>query len=105
MVLGISLWCVARAIDPAGGVEMLASMAIFSVAWVAGFLIPGAPGGIGIRDGIVAVGLGLYIGDGSALSVAVGHRAIATLGDVVIFTIGLILRRKIGSSQESSVTH
>ena len=100
-VLGVSLWCVVGAVHPAGGIGVLASMAIFTAAWVAGFLMPGSPGGIGIRDGIVALGLGLFIGEGAALGVAVAHRAIATLGDVVIFGTGLALRRRTGDSHRA----
>lgn len=100
-VLGLSLWCVVGAIHPTGGAGPLASMAIFTAAWVVGFLMPGSPGGIGIRDGIVALGLGLFMGEGAALGVAVAHRAVATLGDVVIFGTGLTLRRRTGDSHEA----
>lgn len=92
-VLGLSLWCAGRALSPDGEAGALAATAIFSVAWVAGFLTPGAPGGLGVRDGLLALGLGLFIGEGEALAVAVAHRALSTLGDVTIFCLGLALRR------------
>jgi len=104
-VLGFSLWCVVEAVHPAGGVGPMALTAIFTVAWVAGFLMPGAPGGIGIRDGILALGLGLFMGEGAALGVAVAHRAIATLGDVMTFGVGLTLRRRTDVSGKATVLH
>ncbi len=102
LVLGISLWCVARAIDPAGSTNMWQCMAIFTTAWVTGFLMPGAPGGIGIRDGIIALGLGLFIGQGAGLSAAIAHRAISVLGDVSVFGLGLALRRNQNSRAQKS---
>ncbi len=93
LMLGVSLWCVALAIYPEGGASMWQCMAIFTTAWVAGFLMPGAPGGIGIRDGIIALGLGLFIDQGAGLGAAIAHRAISVLGDVSVFGLGLTLRR------------
>ena len=94
LILGVSLWCVARAVYPEGSAGMWQCTAIFTTAWVTGFLMPGAPGGIGIRDGIIALGLGLFIGQGAGLSVAIAHRAISVLGDIAVFGLGLALRRK-----------
>ena len=100
-VLGLSLWSVVWAVHPTGGAEPLALLAIFTAAWVVGFLMPGTPGGIGIRDGIVALGLSLFMADGAALGVAVAHRAVATLGDVAIFGTGLTLRRRTDGSPKA----
>lgn len=93
ILLGISLWCVALAVHPDGTAGLIQCTIIFITAWVAGFLMPGAPGGVGVRDGIIALGLELFIGPGAGLSVAVAHRAISVLGDIATFGIGLMLRR------------
>lgn len=91
-LMGISLWCVIGAVQPASKVDLMTLTAIFSVAWTLGFVMPGAPGGIGIRDGIVALGLGLFMGEGSALAIALAHRLLTGLGDGIIFLCGLALR-------------
>ena len=93
VVLGMSLWCVAVAIAP-DPVPIVHCIAIFTTAWILGFLTPGAPGGVGIRDGIIALGLELFIGQGAGLGVAVAHRLISVVGDVATFGIGLVLRRR-----------
>jgi hypothetical protein len=93
VVLGVSLWFVAVAISP-DEIPILHCTAIFTTAWVVGFLMPGAPGGVGIRDGIIALGLELYIGQGAGLGVAVAHRSLSVLGDVVTFGIGSLLRNR-----------
>lgn len=93
LVLGLSLWCVAQAVHPGGAAGIWQCLAIFTTAWVAGFLMPGAPGGIGIRDGIIVLGLGLFIDQGVGLGAAIAHRAISVLGDICLFGLGLTLRR------------
>ncbi len=102
-VLGISLWCVTVAVNPGNAVDPKALIAVFTVAWVVGFLLPGAPGGIGIRDGIIALGLALFVGEGAALAIAVTHRAVATLGDALVFGIGIHLRRSTRKPCQTSV--
>ncbi|TFL18092.1 lysylphosphatidylglycerol synthase domain-containing protein [Jannaschia formosa] len=92
VLMGLSVWCLARLFPAAAGVDLLTATAVFSVAWTAGFVMPGAPGGIGIRDGIVALGLGLFMGEGAALAVAVAHRLVSGIGDGVTFAAGLGLR-------------
>lgn len=91
--LGLSLWCVIYAVDPSSIVPIVYCTTIFTTAWIAGFLMPGAPGGIGIRDGIIALGLELFIGQGAGLLVAFLHRILAVFGDVFTFGLGLILRK------------
>lgn len=92
-ILGVSLWAVTLAVAPTTAPGLLASTLIFAVAWVAGFLMPGAPGGIGVRDSILVLGLAASVGDGSGLTIALLHRAVSVLGDVVVFGFGIMMRR------------
>ncbi len=100
--LGLSLWCVIYAVNPGSTVSIVYCTAIFTTAWIAGFLMPGAPGGIGIRDGIIALGLELFIGQGTGLLVAFLHRILAIVGDVITFCLGLVLRRRAFLSRQRS---
>ena len=84
---------VAHAIVPGAEIDLALSCMIFVVAWIAGFVVPGAPGGVGIRDGILAVGLGLFIGQGAGLTVALLHRGVSVAGDVIVFLTAVALRR------------
>jgi uncharacterized membrane protein YbhN (UPF0104 family) len=78
------------------------AIAIFSVAWVAGFLMPGAPGGVGVREGIIAIGLELFIAPGAALAVALLHRALSVLGDALTFALGVWMRHRRAARQSLS---
>ena len=60
---------------------------IFSMAWFAGFIIPGAPGGIGVREAIIILFLTPIIGEAESIVAAVGLRFVTLLGDVWFYTI------------------
>ena len=64
----------------------------FAVAWVAGFLTPGAPAGLGVREAILLHVLGPIYGIGIAVGLAISLRAITTLADVLTFTAALIAK-------------
>ncbi|MDA8584995.1 lysylphosphatidylglycerol synthase domain-containing protein [Rhodobacteraceae bacterium] len=91
-VLGVSLWFITLVVAPQSPIGVGHCIAIFSTAWVAGFLMPGAPGGVGVRDGIIAIGLELFVAPGAALGAALLHRGLSILGDLATFCIGLLLR-------------
>jgi len=65
----------------------------FGLAFVAGFLAPGIPAGLGVREAVLVAGLSLEMGAGSALAVATAHRIINIVGDGVVFGIALYARR------------
>jgi hypothetical protein len=95
-ILGVSLWAAALAIAPDLAPHLVTCTLIFAIAWAAGFVVPGAPGGIGVRDSIIVLGLAATMGEGSGLAVALLHRAISVLGDLSTFAIGWNMRRAIG---------
>ena len=55
---------------------------IFSIAWIAGFIIPGAPGGIGVREAVIIFFITPIIGEAQSIAVAIALRFITLLGDV-----------------------
>lgn len=59
--------------------------ASYVAAWVAGFVVPGAPGGLGVRESVLVLFAGSANGDmaAPALGLAVGMRLASTLGDLI----------------------
>jgi glycosyltransferase 2 family protein len=57
----------------------------YTAAWFIGYITPGAPGGLGVREAALVVLLGPSLGDATALSVAAGLRCLTILGDLVLF--------------------
>jgi len=60
---------------------------------VAGYIIPGAPGGLGVREAILVAALGPVYGEGTAVALAIIYRVCSITADGLAFLIGLILRR------------
>jgi glycosyltransferase 2 family protein len=94
LILGLSLALVMQAIASESKVGITLPMSVFIAAWTIGFLTPGSPGGIGVREGLIVLGLGAAIGEGPALAIALVHRALAIVGDVTAFLLGLAIRMR-----------
>lgn len=92
VLLGGSLHLAAGISAPHGAPPLLLCVVVFAVAWIAGLITPGAPGGIGVRESIITLGLGTVIGAPAALTAALLHRAVSVAGDVIAFAIGCVMR-------------
>jgi hypothetical protein len=73
-----------------GGGPYFAIAGVFALAWVAGFITPGAPAGLGVRDAILMTGLTPIFGPGNALGVTVVMRLVTSVGDALAFAVGLL---------------
>ena len=56
---------------------------IFSIAWLAGFVIPGAPGGIGVREVVLIFFMTPIIGEAESVMVAITLRLVTLFGDLL----------------------
>lgn len=72
---------------PASQMGLFLGTYLFS--WIIGFLTPGAPGGIGIREAVMVLMCGSFLSTDTIMLYAVTMRIVSTLGDVVAFLIGL----------------
>ncbi len=64
-----------------------AIIAIFAVSWLAGFITPGAPSGLGIRETILVVLLDKILLSNSGALIAILFRIVTIGGDVLFFGI------------------
>lgn len=69
--------------------NLLAVSGIFAVSWLAGFLVPGAPAGLGIREAMLITLLEPIYGAGAALSLTILFRIIGSVGDFLGFLFGM----------------
>lgn len=65
----------------------------FALSWVAGFVTPGAPAGLGVREALLVGGTAGLYGPGTALSAALASRLVTVLGDGLAFLAGAAARR------------
>jgi hypothetical protein len=67
---------------------------VFAVAWVAGYVTPGAPGGLGVREAILVAALGPVYGAGTAVALALVLRGCNFAADGLGFVVGLVIARR-----------
>jgi hypothetical protein len=60
-------------------------VSIFALAWLAGFVTPGAPAGIGVRETLLVASLGPDVQAHQALIVVASMRATTLIGDLGFF--------------------
>lgn len=61
----------------------------YMLAWVVGFVVPGAPGGIGVREAVLVLLLGPLVGKEVTLSAALIHRLVSIIGDTIEYVIAV----------------
>jgi glycosyltransferase 2 family protein len=67
--------------------------AAFLISWVVGFVVPGAPGGIGVREGSFAVLGGVFLAPDALIIAAVLMRLVTLLGEGLLFLLAVRLAR------------
>lgn len=90
VLVGIGLWLVALSLptNAVGSVGPVFFIGAFAASWVLGFLAPGAPAGLGVREALLAVWFGGVLGPADAVAVIVMLRIATTLGDLLNFAWG-----------------
>ena len=72
---------------PIGIDFILQIVAAYSAAWVIGYITPGAPGGIGVREALLIVMLGNIIDEPQAILIALLFRLITIIGDMIYYAL------------------
>ena len=93
-LLGVSVWLQARGLFGVESGSLIGFTLLFITAWVAGYVVPGAPGGLGVREGIMLALFSPVVGPGPALALGVSTRVMTTLGDGLAFLLGLMAQHR-----------
>jgi hypothetical protein len=75
--------CCVFAFDLQLSLEWPTWLAGFALAWTAGLVVPGAPGGLGVFEAVLLLRLGVALPEPSVLAVALAYRLICTLTDLL----------------------
>ena len=67
--------------------NILKIISIFTISWFVGFVIPGAPGGIGVRETAIIYFMAAAAGEGESVIIAIAIRFVTLLGDAWFFLI------------------
>ncbi len=69
---------------------------VVAICWLGGFLVLGAPGGLGVREALFLGLLGPLVGDANAILGALIFRGATILGDVLMSLLGYWIGRNSG---------
>lgn len=97
ILIGTSAWAVLACLD-AGASATLDPMrltAIYSIAFLAGFLLPGAPGGLGVREAALVALLATISDTATVLLLAAVLRAATMLADAMCYLLALGFERSL----------
>lgn len=90
LAFGTILYLLIKSQDPYAYADILSLTSIFSVSWVLGFITPGAPGGIGVREAILLAFLSPIYGIPITLWITIMLRLVTILGDFLVFSAGIM---------------
>ncbi len=77
-------------------------ISIFSLAWLVGFVTPGAPGGVGVRETIIILTMSPLLMKGQALELALIYRLITIFGDGWFFLSTYFIKGRCGVVYEEN---
>lgn len=92
LLLGASLKLQAEWFFQLQEVPWLPLTCLFTAAWLVGYVVPGAPGGLGVREAMMVVLLSPLVGPGVAVGLGVSMRLVSVAGDGLAFLIGVLSR-------------
>ncbi|HCW53461.1 MAG TPA: hypothetical protein DG753_06940 [Clostridium sp.] len=70
--------------------DILYVIGIYTMVWLIGYVTPGAPGGIGIKETLLLVSLSPMYGEKIVLLVAVIVRVINVFGDLIAYGVNIL---------------
>lgn len=91
LLTGAGLAALSHGLFPALPVDYALLVAAFTLAWAIGFVTPGAPAGLGVREGLLLLLLAHGLGTANATLLILMLRIATTLGDMLCFVAGLAM--------------
>ncbi|RWG85003.1 lysylphosphatidylglycerol synthase domain-containing protein [Mesorhizobium sp.] len=90
---GLALFAAARLLFPETAVGFVACLGVATASFLAGYVTPGAPGGIGVREATTILLLEPSVAANEAALVALAVRLAATAADLIGFFVGTVVLR------------
>ncbi|MCL2110662.1 MAG: lysylphosphatidylglycerol synthase domain-containing protein [Clostridiales bacterium] len=93
LVVGIGYYMLATSVYPVPASELLYTAGIFAISTTIGILAIIAPSGIGVREAIMILGLGLIMPQPYAVMIAVMARLWTTAGEMIVILAAFIVSK------------
>jgi uncharacterized membrane protein YbhN (UPF0104 family) len=75
--------CCVQAFDLSFALGWAGWLAGFALAWTAGLVVPGAPGGLGVFEAVLLLRLASAVPEAPLLAVAISYRLVTSLADLI----------------------
>ncbi|QNH20190.1 Lysylphosphatidylglycerol synthase TM region [Xanthomonas sp. GW] len=98
--VGIGIWLLSRTLGLDEEIDLPLATAAFALSWTLGFLAPGAPAGLGAREGIMLLILEGHGNHEQILLLVLLTRTSSMVGDLAVFLLSLVTSR----GQQSGVS-
>src|SRR5687768_12327760 len=73
----------------------------FALAWALGYVTPGAPAGLGLREAVLAIGLSPVLGEAQAFALALAYRLVTVAADAVLALAGFAMLRGVPARESA----
>lgn len=93
VVWGVGAWALSYAADPLPVAVLPFVVGATALAWLAGYLLPGAPGGLGSREAVHTATLALVVAPETAVFIALAHRVCSIGSDLLFLAVGHLATR------------
>ncbi len=80
----ISFWICLAIFDIGFTLDLLNWLSIFSIAWIIGLIVPGAPGGIGIFESTLLLRVGELVSEPELIASLLCYRLICMIADIIV---------------------
>ena len=98
LLYGLAFWLLAQGMIPNDVPDLPVAVGSFAAGYIVGLLALFAPGGLGVREGVLVVLLAPAIGAGPALVLSIGSRILMSVTEVLAALAGLAIRIPSGGS-------
>jgi uncharacterized membrane protein YbhN (UPF0104 family) len=96
---GGSFYAVAAALG-VHDIALAPTIGVYAAAWFIGFVTPGAPAGLGVREAILVALLSGSVDPGLAVTVAIAHRLLTAFVDGIAFLAGAAMLSRPAATAE-----
>lgn len=88
VLVGAGLWLTSFVLIGGQSPGVIFFIGAFAASWIIGFLAPGAPAGLGVREALLSAWFGTVMPPAQAVLLVIALRIATTLGDLFNFMVG-----------------
>ena len=89
---GTALRVILEALFQQPPISVLMLTGLYALAWLPGFVAPGVPGGLGVREAALALALSPLVGEGNAIAITLASRLANVTSETLGVLVGLAIR-------------